>query len=405
MLARMKVDPEGAGLDARQLTRIGEHLQSRYIEPEKIVGCQVTVARHGTVGYFESFGLMDREGQQPMAEDTIFRLFSMTKPITGVALMKLYERGHFQLGDPVHRWIPEWKDLKVKTANGLVDCDRPMSVKDCLMHATGLGWGIEGPLTIDQFLPAMMRLRGGEQGTLEGLTQQLAEFPLEFQPGTKWLYGLSTDICGRLVEAMSGQRFDDFLQQEIFEPLGMVDTGFYVPEAKRERLAANYIRGGSKALHRLEGEFADVATSPPKFLSGGGGLAGTSADYLRFAQMLANGGELDGVRILGRKTVELMTVNHLPGGVDLGAFHVPGSYGETGFDGVGFGLTMAVGLGQVATQSIGSPGDFYWGGAASTIFWVDPVEELVVIFMTQLMPSGTFNFRGQLKSIVYPALL
>jgi CubicO group peptidase (beta-lactamase class C family) len=401
----MKVDPEGAGLDARQLDRIGEHLTARYIEPGKIAGCQVTVARHGTVGYFESFGMMDREREQPMTDDTIFRLYSMTKPITGVALMKLYERGHFQLGDPVSRWIPEWKDLKVATPEGLVEPERPMSVKDALMHATGLGWGIDGPLTIDKFLPAMMAMRGGPEGTLEAMCHQLADKPLMFHPGTKWLYGLSTDVCSRLVEAMSGQRFDDYLQQEIFDPLGMVDTGFYVKEADHDRLAANYIRGAKKDLHRLDGAFGDSILAPTTFLSGGGGLAGTSADYLRFAQMLANGGELDGVRILGRKTVELMTLNHIPGGGDLQDFHVAGSYGETGFEGVGFGLTMAVGLGQVPTQSIGSPGDFYWGGAASTIFWVDPVEDLVVIFMTQLMPSGTFNFRGQLKSLVYPAIV
>ncbi len=401
----MKVDPEGAGLDSRQLSRIGEHLRARYVEPGKIAGCQVTVARHGTVGYFESFGMMDRERERPMAEDSIFRLYSMTKPITGVALMKLYERGHFQLGDPVHRWIPEWRDLKVKSGGALVDQDRPMSVKDALMHATGLGWGIDGALTIDKFLPAMMALRGGPNGTLETMCRQMADKPLEFQPGTRWLYGLSTDVCSRLVEAMSGQTFDVFLQEEIFGPLGMVDTGFYVQESEHARLAANYIRGGKKDLRLLEDPEKSSYRTPTTFLSGGGGLAGTSADYLRFAQMLCNGGELDGVRILGRKTVELMTQNHIPGGGDLADFHVPGSYGETGFDGVGFGLTMAVGLGQVATQSVGSTGDFYWGGAASTIFWVDPVEELVVIFMTQLMPSGTFNFRGQLKSMVYPALV
>jgi CubicO group peptidase (beta-lactamase class C family) len=401
----VKVDPDGAGLDARQLARIGEHLTTRYIEPGKIAGCQVTVARHGTVGYFESFGAMDRERERSMADDAIFRLYSMTKPITGVALMKLYERGAFQLGDPVHRWIPEWRDLKVATSEGLVDPQRPMSVKDALMHTTGLGWGIDGPLTIDKFLPAMMAVRGGPDGTLETMTHQLADKPLVFHPGTKWLYGLSTDVCGRLVEAMSGQRFDEFLQQEIFGPLGMVDTGFHVPESEQKRLTANYIRGGKKDLRLLEDPEKSSYLRPTSFLSGGGGLVGTSADYLRFAQMLANGGELDGVRILGRKTVELMTMNHLPGGVDLQDFHVAGSYGETGFDGVGFGLTMAVGLGPVPTQSIGSPGDFYWGGAASTIFWVDPVEDLVVIFMTQLMPSGTFNFRGQLKSIVYPAIV
>jgi CubicO group peptidase (beta-lactamase class C family) len=200
-------------------------------------------------------------------------------------------------------------------------------------------------------------------------------------------------------------RFDEFLKKEIFEPLGMVDTEFYVPVDKRDRLAANYIRTPRKELRQLDGQFAAVNSSPPNFLSGGGGLLGTSADYLRFAQMLCNGGELDGVRILGRKTVELMTQNHIPGGGDLTNFHVEGSYGETGFEGVGFGLTMAVSLGAVETASIGSAGDFYWGGAASTIFWVDPAEELVVVFMTQLMPSGTFNFRGQLKSLVYPAIL
>jgi CubicO group peptidase (beta-lactamase class C family) len=278
-----------------------------------------------------------------------------------------------------------------------------MSVKDALMHATGLGWGIEPPLTIEKFLPAMSALQPAG-GTLESAMQRLAQFPLEFQPGTKWLYGVSTDVCARLVEVMSGQRFDDFLQQEIFGPLGMSDTGFYVPEENHDRFAANYIRSASKKLHRIDGPF-NTGWKPTTFLSGGGGLVGTSADYLRFTQMLCNGGELDGVRVLGRKTIELMTRNHIPGGGDLGGFHVAGSYGETGFDGVGFGLTMAVGLGQVETQTIGSAGEFYWGGAASTIFWVDPAEELVVIFMTQLMPSGTFNFRGQLKSIVYPALV
>jgi CubicO group peptidase (beta-lactamase class C family) len=357
------------------------------------------------VGYFKSFGQMDRETGKATAEDTIYRLFSMTKPIAGVALMKLYERGHFQLGDPVSRWIPEWKNLKVKTKDGLVEPLRPMSVKDCLMHTTGLGWGIDGDLSMDKFLPAMTALRGGDKGTLEGLTEQLAQYPLEFHPGTKWLYGLSTDICGRLVECMSGTRFDEFLNSEVFGPLGMFDTEFYVPDDKRDRLAVNYIRTPKKELRAIEGTFGAVASSPPSFLSGGGGLLGTSADYLRFAQMLCNGGELDGVRVLGRKTVELMTQNHIPGGGDLTDFHVDGSYGETGFEGVGFGLTMAVGLGQVAQQAIGSTGEFYWGGAASTIFWVDPAEELVVIFMTQLMPSGTFNFRGQLKSLVYPALL
>lgn len=402
----MKVDPEAAGLDAGQLARIGEHLQGRYIDTGKIAGCQVAVARHGSVGYFESFGLMDRERDKAVAEDTIWRLYSMTKPVVGVALMQCYERGDFQLNDPVHRWIPEWKNLRVRGPNGtLVAPDRPMNVRDCLMHTTGLGWGIEGPLTMDKFLPAMVAVRGGPDGTLADMCSRLAEFPLEFSPGTQWLYGLSIDVCGRLVELMADQPLDDYLDDHIFGPLDMVDTGFSVKSSEAHRLAANYIRTPKKELRLLEDPEKSSYLHHPKFLSGGGGLAGTTPDYLRFARMLVNGGELDGARVLGRKTIELMAANHLPGGGDLRSVAAPGGYGEVGFDGVGFGLSMAVGLGPVPTQAIGSAGDFYWGGAASTIFWVDPAEDMVVVFMTQLMPSGTFNFRGQLKAIIYPAIV
>jgi CubicO group peptidase (beta-lactamase class C family) len=329
----------------------------------------------------------------------------MTKPIVGVALMQLYERGDFQLNDPVHRWIPEWRDLKVRAEDGsLVRPQRPMNVRDCLMHMTGLGWGIDPPLTMDKFLPAMMTVRGGRDGTLATMVTNLATKPLEFSPGTQWLYGLSIDICGRLVELMSGQSLDEYLEEHIFAPLGMVDTAFSVPAENASRLAANYARGARKETRLLEDPEQSTYLTHPKFLSGGGGLVGTTPDYLRFAQMLVNGGELDGVRILGRKTVELMAQNHLPGGGELAQFSAPGGYGETGFEGVGFGLSMAVGLGPVRTATVGSAGDFYWGGAASTAFWVDPVEDIVVVFMTQLMPSGTFNFRGQLRSIIYPAI-
>lgn len=401
----MKVDPDAAGLDATQLARIDEHFTTRYIETGKIAGCQVAVTRHGSLGYFKSFGLMDRERSRAVEEDTIWRLYSMTKPIVGVALMQLYERGDFQLNDPVHRWIPEWKDLQVKTNDGgRIKPDRPMNVRDCLMHTTGLGWGIDGPLTMDKFLPAMTAIRGGRDGTLADMCTNLASHPLEFSPGTQWLYGLSIDICGRLVELMSGQSLDAYLQDNIFEPLGMVDTAFSVTAERAPRFAANYIRGARKELRLLEDPEKSSYLEHPKFLSGGGGLVGTMPDYLRFTQMLVNGGELDGKRILGRKTIELMAMNHLPGNGELAQFSAPGGYGETGFEGVGFGLSMAVGLGPVATQTIGSAGDFYWGGAASTAFWVDPAEDLTVVFMTQLMPSGTFNFRGQLRTLVYPAL-
>ena len=406
----MKIDPEGAGFDAKRLDRITDHLSQRYIEPQKIAGCQTVVARHGEVAYFSSLGSMDLARGKPVHDDTIWRIYSMTKPITGVALMTLYEQGHFQLDDPIHRFIPEWRDLKVAErqpdgSTRLVEPARPMSVRDALMHTTGLGWGIDGPLVMDNFLSAMATLRGGSTGTLKTMIDNLADKPLVFHPGTQWLYGVSTDVCGYLVEVMSGRSFDEYLQTEIFGPLQMRDTAFSVPESEIDRLAASYGRRRDKTLKLLDDPERSTYRRQPAFLSGGGGLVSTTEDYLRFTQMLLNGGELDGVRVLGRKTVELMSINHLPGNGELRTFALPGGYGETGFDGVGFGLTMAVGLGQAETQSIGSKGDFYWGGAASTIFWIDPTEDLVVIFMTQLMPSGTFNFRGQLKSIVYPAIV
>jgi CubicO group peptidase (beta-lactamase class C family) len=405
----MKVNPEAAGFDGARLARITGHMNRNYIEPQKIAGCQVVVARHGQVGYFQSFGSMDLERAKPLGDDTIFRIYSMTKPITGVALMTLYERGHFQLSDPVTRFIPEWRDLKVKeTADGtarLVDPQRPMSVRDLLMHMSGLGYG--GRLSRQQTDEAGATIdpMANARGTLQTLVERQAEIPLHFHPGTRWLYGTSTDVCGRLVEIISGQRFDTYLQEEIFGPLGMADTGFVVPDDKADRFAANYRRGPDKKLRLIDDPEKSLYRQPRTFLSGGGGLVSTTEDYLRFTQMLCNGGELDGVRILGRKTVELMAMNHLPGGGELRQFALPGSYGETGFDGVGFGLTMANSIGPVESQTIGSAGDFYWGGAASTIFWIDPAEALVVIFMTQLMPSGTFNFRGQLKTIVYPAIV
>ena len=399
-------------MDGGRLERIEEHLRSRYIEPGKIAGCQTAVVRHGQLAYFSSLGMMDRERAKPVTEDTIWRIYSMTKPITGVALMTLYERGHFQLNDPVHRFIPEWRNLKVKEraddgSTRLVEPQRPMTVRDLMMHMSGLGYGdllerlgSDEPDVQDADSDSGLDRRG----TLETMVQQMAEQPLHFHPGTRWLYSLSTDVCGRLVEIMSGQRFDDYLRTELFETLGMVDTGFVVPDEKADRFAANYRRNSRKELVLLEDPETSPYRKPRTFLSGGGGLVSTTNDYLRFTQMLVNGGELDGVRILGPKTVQLMSSNHLPGGGELKDFAMPNGYGEVGFDGMGFGLTMAVGRGPVETQVVGSAGEYMWGGAASTIFWIDPVEELVAVFMTQLIPSGTFNFRGQLKTLIYPAI-
>ncbi len=412
----MKADPDSAGLSERQLDRLTEHLQVKYIEAGRIAGCQIAITRRGQLGYFRSFGLRDLDRSAPVEEDTIWRIYSMTKPITGVALMSLYERGLFQLNDPVRRFIPEWADLKVKEqgrdgSERLVDPRRPMTVRDLLMHMSGLGFG--GGLTLTQmFAPQNARATGGfspgsRQGagaTLATMVDRYAQHPLEFHPGTQWFYTVSTDICGRLVEIISGQRFDDYLRETIFEPLGMSDTAFLVPDDKVDRFAACYRRDSAKRLVRTDDPLTSRYREQPTFLSGGGGLVSTTPDYLRFTQMLCNGGELDGVRILGRKTVELMTINHLPGGGDLHEFARPGGYGETGMEGIGFGLTVAVAQSPARTQVIGSAGEFMWGGAASTTFWVDPAQELVVVFMTQLVPSATFNFRAQLKTLVYPAI-
>jgi CubicO group peptidase (beta-lactamase class C family) len=406
----LKIDPDAAGFDAVRLARVDEHLRTRYVEPGKIAGCQVVIARRGQVAHLSSLGHRDRERGVPVGDDTIWRIYSMTKPVTGVALLTLYEEGLFQLDDPVHRFLPDLSDLKVGVPDGeggwrLVDPARPMSVRDAMMHMTGIGYGPKGArldlATIGE-RPPSMRVGGG---TLQTLVERLGGEPLRFHPGTRWLYSLSTDVCARLVEVLSGRRFDDYLQQAIFDPLGMPDTGFSVPDAEVGRFAALYRRNPDKSLKLLDDPTTSGYRTHPAFLSGGGGLVSTTADYLRFAQMLVQGGELDGVRVLAPRTVELMRTNHLPGGGDLSSVALPGGYGEVGFAGMGFGLTVAVSLGPAATGTVGSPGEFMWGGAASTIFWIDPADEVVAVFMTQLLPSGTFNFRGQLKALVYGAMV
>jgi CubicO group peptidase (beta-lactamase class C family) len=404
-----KIDPDAAGFDAARLGRIDEHLRTRYIDPGKITGCQVLVSRRGQVAHHATLGLADRERSTPVADDTIWRLYSMTKPITGVALLSLYERALFALSDPVHRFIPEFRDLKVgvRQDDGSympVEPERPMSVRDAMMHMTGIGYGPRDARLSLAAGPNQPMTRLGPGATLETLVERLSTQPLRFHPGTRWLYSWSTDVCARLVEVLSGRRFGDYLRETIFEPLGMVDTGFSVRDDDVGRFAANYRRGADKALELIDDPFESRYRRPPSFESGGGGLVSTMADYLRFCHMLVNGGELDGARILSRKTVELMRTNHLPGGASLREYALPGGYGEVGFDGMGFGLTVAVSQGPAQAQAVGSPGEYMWGGAASTIFWIDPVEDIATIFMTQLMPSGTFNFRGQLRNLVYGAL-
>jgi CubicO group peptidase (beta-lactamase class C family) len=407
----MELAPKQAGFSATRLERITDHLNRAYIDNGKIAGCQVLLARHGYAAYFRSFGQMDRERSKPVKEDTIFRLYSMTKPITAVALMTLYERGYFQLNDPVHKFVPEWRDHRVWVSGEgpqmkTVAPNRPASMRDMLAHTGGLTYGtalveIGAPDTrhpVDKIYSevGIWRTRGDNLNTF---VRKLGRVPLRYQPGERWMYSLSTDVCGALVEIISGKPFDKFLTEEIFEPLGMKDTAFFVESSKLPRFAANYRRGSDKKLELIDDPGKSPLLKEPVFFSGGGGLTGTTLDYWRFCEMLRRGGELDGQRVLGSRTVELMHQNHLKDGKDLTELAIQ-SFSETANEGVGFGLGFATVLDAVKSGSIVA-GDFYWGGAASTIFWVDRKEDLVIIFMTQ---SGTFNFRGQLKNIVYSAI-
>jgi CubicO group peptidase (beta-lactamase class C family) len=406
---------ERAGLAPERLARIDEHLERRYIQPRKIAGALTLVARRGELAHLSPVGLMDLEREKPMRDDTIFRIYSMSKPITSVAMMTLWEEGHWQLTDPVHRFIPQWRTLRVYQSGTYPNflttpVERPMSMRDLMTHQSGLTYSFMNRTNVDAAYREIgiggAAIGAGDAlrpGTLADMVERLADIPLEFSPGTRWNYSLSTDVLGHLVEVISGRRFDDFLRERIFEPLGMVDTGFSVPPNKADRLAARYGRGADKRLVLTDDPASSSYLQEPAFLSGGSGLVSTARDYWRFCQMLLNGGELDGHRILGRKTIDLMTMNHLPDGKDLTQLSVA-AYSETASEGVGFGLGFAVTLDPTLTGG-GSIGEYYWGGAASTIFWNDPVEDLTVIFLTQLIPSGTFNFRGQLRQLITSALI
>ncbi|MDB5451985.1 MAG: beta-lactamase [Caulobacteraceae bacterium] len=411
----MDAQTQWTGFETARLERIGDHLQKNYIDSGKIAGCQVLVTRHGHLAYQKSFGLRDRERAAPWSDDTVVRLYSMTKPITSIALMMLYERGLFQLADPVSRVIPSWRDHRVWVSGRGADMvteppKRPISFRDMLCHTGGLTYGsflnaltgVDASHPVDECY-AKENVGRAKGDTLDDFIAKLAKVPLRYHPGEAWQYSLSTDVSGYLVQALSGKRFDRFLAEEIFEPLGMKDTAFHVRPENHERFAACYERGPNKSVRLADDPKTSNFLTEPSFFGGGGGLVGTIADYHRFCEMLRRGGELDGVRLVSPRTLELMHMNHLPGGQDLASCAI-GAFAETAYEGVGFGLGFASTLDQVRTQSLGI-GDYYWGGAASTIFWVDPAEDLTVIFLTQLLPSSTFNFRGQLKSIVYGAIV
>lgn len=401
------VEPEFVGIDHNQLGRVHQHLRDRYVEPGKIPGCLTLVERRGEVCLLDMQGQRDLERGTPLSADTIFRIYSMTKPIVSVALMTLYERGLFALTDPVHRFIPGWRDLQVRTGGTFPDfttepCQRPMTIADLLSHTSGLTYDFLEATEIDRAYRELGVARDYHNSTLQQMIDQLADLPLEFSPGQRWNYSLSTDVLGYLIEVISGRSLPEFLSSTLFEPLGMVDTGFNIDPGKVDRLASCYQRNMAKELVLWDdGQDSDYRART--FYSGGGGLLSTAGDYLRFCKMLLAGGTLDGKRVIGSRTLDLMTRNHLPDGRDMSRFAL-GSFSETAYEGVGFGLGFANRLDPAANGSACSEGAYYWGGLASTLFWVDPSEELIVLFMTQLIPSSTFNFRGQLEAIIYGAL-
>ena len=404
-----KVKPEEVGLSSSRLARIDDHLRDRYIEPGKISGALTLVARRGQVAHCSALGHMEIEARRRLEEDAIFRIYSMSKPITSVAVMMLYERGLFQLRDPVHKYIPAFRDQGVFRMGNypafLTDPPlRPMRIKDLLMHTSGLTYGFMHSTNVD----AAYRKAGLDgaktQKSLQEMVETIASIPLEFSPGEAWNYSMATDVLGYLVEVVSGKPFEEFLREEIFQPLGMSDTGFFVPPEKQGRLPACYERRANKKLVLQDDPETSTYLEMPQGPSGGGGLVSTAQDYLRFCEMMRRGGEWDGTRLLSRKTIELMTRNHLPDDMDLTQM-ARGTFSETPYEGVGFGLGFSVNLGSARTGAAGSAGEYAWGGAASTAFWIDPLEELVVIFMTQLLPSATYDFRAQLRAITYGSII
>ena len=401
------VSPESVGLDGKVMGNIRDYLKEQYVEPGKYVGTLTLVARKGEIAYLDALGFMDRENKKAMQEDAIFSIYSMSKPITSIALMQLYEKSLFRLDDPIHWHIPSWRNLRVYES-GLYPnflTSRPkrhMTIRDLLSHMSGLTYDFMLRTNVDA---AYRKTKLQATGDLQAMIDTLAQLPLEFSPGDQWNYSVSTDVCGYLVEHFSGMKLDKYFQKHIFDPLGMEDTGFSCAKEKVDRLASLYEQHPKKGPVLVDPGGAKTArVKKRKMLSGGGGLLSTMSDYYRFCSMLLNQGELDGTRIIGRKTLAMMASNHLPDGRDLTEMS-QSAFSETTYQGVGFGLGFSVILDPVKTQSLTDVGEYGWGGAASTVFWVNPKEEMVVIFLTQLLPSSTYQVRRELRSLVYSSLM
>ena len=402
------VAPEQVGLSAARLDRVRKWMHG-WVDSGRFAGMVTCVMRKGELAFAEVAGKADVARNKPMRPDTIFRIYSMTKPLTSTAIMMLYEEGRFQLDDPISKFIPTFKNQRVFAGGSRgkiesVPAEREITFRDLLTHTSGLTYGFMESNPVDALY------RDKENGvdfqtatsSLKELVERLAGFPLIAQPGKAWNYSVSTDVLGYLVEVISGQPFEVFLKDKVIKPLGMVDTDFHVPVDKHERLAANYSAGAGGKLDLIDDPAKSRYLAPRRVNSGGGGLVSTAADYLRFCRFMLNKGELDGARLLGRKTVELMTMNHLKG--DMADMGMP-RFSESTYFGTGFGLGFSVTIDPAKAQILGSPGEYAWGGAASTAFWIDPKEDMAVVLLAQLMPSSTYPVRRELRVLTYQAIV
>jgi CubicO group peptidase (beta-lactamase class C family) len=385
-----RATPEDIGLSTAGLARLGRVMQDE-VQRGRVPGAVALIARRGQLAYYESFGQRDPVSGAPMARDSIFRIYSMTKPIVSVAAMMLWEEGRFLLSDPAAKFLPELGNVRVAVAQGaelgLVDAERAITIQDLLRHTSGLTYEFRGSGPVHKMYNAA-RIYSRDQSNADQVAS-LSKLPLLHQPGTKWEYSRSTDVVGRLVEVLSGMSLGQFLQQQLFAPLGMTDTAFHVPQPQQSRLAESFAKDPDTGT----GVQLVNVKSAPKFESGGGGLVSTAADYARFLQMMLNSGRFDGVRFLSRKTVELMTADHL--GPITGA-------PDLLLPGYGFGLGFAIRLQPGISHVPGSVGQYFWGGLAGTTFWVDPAEQLFAIMMIQA-PGQRDYFRTLFRDLVYAA--
>ena len=391
---------------SKRLARIDRFLADQYVTPGKLPCAMLQVARDGQLVHQSVLGHASLESGTPLVEDSIVRIYSMTKPVTSVAFMMLVEAGLVALDDPVHKFIPAWRDLGVYVSGQPGSFQTrppgtPMRMIDLLRHTSGLTYGFQMRTSVDAAYRSGKVEPFDQPEGLDGFIDKLSQLPLEFAPGSAWNYSVATDVLGYLVGKISGIPFDEFLRQRIFEPLGMVDTAFHVGEDKAARLAQCYVRSSSGVLAPAPGR---TFREPPAAPSGGGGLVSTASDYMRFCEMLRCGGALGEVRLLGPKTLKLMRSNHLPGGGELADMAVS-MFSEATYAGVGFGLGFAMTTDVAKTGLAGSVGEYWWGGMASTAFWIDPVENVSVVFLTQLIPSNTYPIRRELRSMINAAIV